>query len=138
MNAAPYQSSCAGVMATLASDARSPLRQNVAVSAVSLLGRASALTRASSPSGCICHLGPTSLAEKPIDWPIDHNAKRRVIAPCPGRLMPAGVISASRDHGATGGTIPTAKGKVPTPTVATTLLVAVRITETLADFRLAT
>ena len=47
-------------------------------------------------------------------------------------------ISASRDHGATGGTIPTAKGIFPTGTVATTKLVAVRITETLADFRFAT
>jgi hypothetical protein len=54
------------------------------------------------------------------------------------RLVPAGVISASRDHGATGGTIPTAKGIFPTGTVATTKLVAVRITETLADFRFAT
>ena len=55
------------------------------------------------------------------------------------RLVPAGVISASRDHGATGGgIIPTAKGRVPTPTVATTKLVAVLITETLADFRFAT
>jgi transposase len=43
-----------------------------------------------------------------------------------------------RDHGATGGTIPTAKGIFPTGTVATTKLVAVRITETLADFRFAT
>ena len=55
------------------------------------------------------------------------------------RLMPAGVISASRDHGATGGAIPTAKGIVPTGIVAgTTVLVAVRITETFADFRFAT
>ena len=50
------------------------------------VGGSFALTRASSPSGCICHLGPTpSLAGKPIDWPIDHNAKRRVIARCPAR-----------------------------------------------------
>ncbi len=54
------------------------------------------------------------------------------------RLVPAGVISASRDHGATGGTIPTAKGILPTGTVVTTMLVAVRITETLADLRFAT
>ena len=55
------------------------------------------------------------------------------------RLMPAGVISASRDHGATSGPIPTAKGKVPTGIVAgTTVLVAVRITETLAVVRLPT
>ena len=54
------------------------------------------------------------------------------------RLVPAGVISASRDHGTTGGTIPTARGILPTGTVATTKLVAVRITETLADLRFTT
>jgi hypothetical protein len=32
----------------------------------------------------ICLLGPTrSLVAKPIDWPIDHSAKRSVIAPDP-------------------------------------------------------
>jgi hypothetical protein len=45
-------------------------------------GGSSALAQASSPRGCICHLGPTpSLVAKPIDWPIDHSARRRVIAP---------------------------------------------------------
>jgi hypothetical protein len=34
----------------------------------------------------LCLLGLTpALAGKPIDWPIDHSAKRRVIAPSPAR-----------------------------------------------------
>jgi len=34
----------------------------------------------------LCLLGPTpALAGKSIDWPIDHSAKRRVIAPRPAR-----------------------------------------------------
>ena len=54
------------------------------------------------------------------------------------RLVPAGVISASRDHGAIGGTIPTARGILPTGTVATTKLVAVRITETMLELEFVT
>jgi hypothetical protein len=65
---------------------RNTIRAVITRTIIDGTGGSFALTRASSPSGCICLLRPTpSLAGKPIDWSIDHSAKRRVIAPCPAR-----------------------------------------------------